>query len=150
MTAEIDQTFEKLIRTMVDHQKQVAEGEIDQSKPRPWFNLDSSEMKTPLKKKDEEELHESLKVDDIEEKYVKALNEEGAKSNELAIAKLQGDFLAAIERDMRMMIRSRIRQNAHAAARSAGNGNDKGALRSKTLDYFSRFYLKAEDKEKNG
>lgn len=150
MAAEIDKTFEKLIETMVDHQKQIGEGELNQSKPRPWFNLDSDKMKTPLKEKDEEKLHESLSRDAVEEKYITALNTKESKSKELALPKLQGDFLAAVERDKRMQMRSRIRQHAHASARSVGRGKDVGFLRVHTLDYLSRIFLKAKDKKRDG
>lgn len=152
MAAEMDQTFEKLIETLVEHQKLVGEGELDQSKPRPWLNFSSQTMKTPLTEKDEEKLHESLTRDELEEKYITAANAKAgeSKANEMALPKLQGDFLAAVERDKRMQMRSRIRQFAHSAARSAGRGNDKGFLRKHTLDYLSRIYLKAEDKQKDG
>lgn len=152
MAAEMDQTFEKLIETLVEHQKLIGEGEMDQSKPRPWLNFSSDKMKVPLTKKDEEKLHESLSRDELEEKYIKAINAEAGESklNEVAVPKLEGDFLAAIERDKRMQMRSRIRQFAHSAARSAGRGNDIGFLRKHTLDYLSRIFLKAEDKQKDG
>jgi len=150
MGAEIDPTFEKLIETLVDYEKQISEGEMNQSKPRPWLNFSSTKMKTPVQEKTEEALAESLKRTELEQKYIAASQAgDQAKSNELALPKLQGDFLATVERDKRMQWRSRIRQFAHSAARAAGGGDDKGPVRVRTLDYLSRILLKAEDKKRD-
>ena len=150
MPAEMDKKFEKLIETLIEHQKNVSDGEFDQSQPRPWLNLSSDTMDTPVFEKTEEALKDSLSRDEIENNYITASNNPDAKSNELALPKLQGDFLAAVERDMRMKFRSRIRQFAHSGARAAGNGNTKGPIRRRTLDYHSRIYLKAEDRQNDG
>jgi hypothetical protein len=148
--AEIDEGFEKLIETLVEHEKAVFEADFDQSKPRPWLNFSSQTMKTPIEEKDEEKLHDTFSRTDIEDKYVSASNDEEAKSNELALPKVQGDFLAGFERDKRMQWRGRIRIVAHALSRNAGNGDDKGMVKRRTLDYLSRIFLKAEDYQRDG
>lgn len=150
MAAEIDKHFEKLINTLVEHDKGVAEGAFDQSKPRPWMNFSAESMETPIEEKTEEKLHDTFSREDIEEKYITASNDKEAKANELTLPKLQGDFLAAFERDKRMQWRSRVRMAAHAMSRRFGNGNEKGPIRRRTLDYFSRIYLKAEDHQRDG
>jgi len=146
----MDKGFEKLIETLVAHEKSVADAAFDQSKPRAWMTFADQTMKTPIEEKDEEKLHDTFSRDDVEEKYIKASNDKESKSNELALPKLQGDFMAAFERDKRMQWRSRIRMVAHAMSRRAGNGNEKGSIRRRTIDYFSRIFLKAEDYQRDG
>lgn len=150
---ELDKAFEKLVDHLVAHEKDTADAVFKQSDPKPWCNFSKSATKggpdpeTPTTKKEETELHETLKRDKPNEKYVEARNEREAKANDIALPKLAGDFLAACERDKRMQWRSRIRMIAHAMARTAGNGQDNGPLRRHTVDYLSRIYMKAEEKE---
>jgi hypothetical protein len=73
------------------------------------------------------------------------MNNEESRSNELIMPKVQGDFLASVERDKRMQWRGRIRMAAHKATRSRGFGVTNGAVWRRTLDYFSRIILKAEE-----
>lgn len=144
---KLDQTFEKLVDALVEHEKKVAEAAQKQSDPRPWMNFSDSELKTPAEDKDEETLHKVFDRKESDDAYVKARQDKDAKSNETATPKLTADFLAGFERDKRMQWRSRIRMVAHAASRRAGNGQTNGPLRRNTVDYLERIFLKAEEKE---
>jgi hypothetical protein len=144
---KLDQTFEKLVDATVEHEKTVAEAMHKQSKPRPWMNLSSSDLKTPAEDKDEETLHDVFDRKESDDAYVEARQNKDAKANETAAPKLTADFLAGWERDKRMQWRSRIRMVAHAMGRRAGNGQDGGPLRRNTVDYLERIFLKAEEKE---
>jgi hypothetical protein len=137
--------FEKLIEYVVDHEAKVAEAISGQSKAKPWLNMSGDKLETKATEKTEEELGKVFNRDDANEDYEKARADEKAKSKQVALAKLAGDFLAACERDKRAQWRTRLRMVAHAASRRFGNGLDSGPVRRNTLDYLSRIYLKARE-----
>jgi predicted GNAT superfamily acetyltransferase len=146
---ELDETFEKLVEYLVAHEEEVSKSVPDKL-PRPWMNFNSDDLKTKAEDKKETTLHDVLSRDDANEAYVKARENEEAKSNEVAVPKIAGDFLASLERDKRAQWRGRIRSVAHALSRRAGNGQDNGPLRRHTIDFVSRIMLKAEEKKPNG
>lgn len=156
MAVKINQSFQKLVEYLVAHEKKVGEAAKEQSagKPRPWMDFSQSPLTTKAEKKAEDEggLRPVFSREDsgLNQEYVDARSKEDSKSNEIAVPKLEGDIMAAFERDKRMQWRTRIRMVAHAAARRAGNGLDKGPLRKHTLDYLSRIFLKAEEKKSDG
>jgi hypothetical protein len=156
VAVKINEYFQKLIEYLVEHEKKVGEAAETQSagKPRPWmdFSQDPLSVKAEKKAENEDGLHPVFSREDsgLNQEYIDARSNDKSKTNEVAVSKLSGDFMAAMERDKRMQWRGRIRMVAHAAARRAGNGLDKGPLRRHTLDYLSRIFLKAEEKKPNG
>ena len=148
MSAEIDKRFEKLIEYLLEHQDEAATAVAEQSDPRPWMNFSSDTLETKAEERKEEVLHDVFSRDDANEKYVKARQDKKAKSNEVAVPKLCGDFMAGFERDKRAQWRGRIRSVAHAASRQKGNSQEAGPLRRNSLDYLQRIFLKAQDREK--
>jgi uncharacterized protein (UPF0128 family) len=148
VSAEIDRRFEKLVEYLLEHQGEAATAVADQSEPRPWMNFSSDTLETKAEDRKEETLHDVFSRDDANEKYVQARQNEEAKSNEIAVPKLCGDFMASFERDKRAQWRGRIRSVAHAASRQKGNSQEAGPLRRNSLDYVQRVFLKARDREK--
>jgi len=145
---ELDPTFENVVGYAVERQKEAADAMSKQTAGRPWLNFDKVPLKQQAAKKAESELHEVFSRDKVNETYVAARQNVEAKSREVALAKISGDFLAACERDKRMPWRSRIRIFAHAAARCAGHGSEAGPLRRSTIDFLQRMVMKSREKEK--
>lgn len=148
MPLELDKTFEQVIAYLVEQQSKIAEALSQQTQARPWMNFAGDTLKHCASKKAESELHEVFSRDDANAAYINARQNTEAKANEVAIAKIAGDFLAGCERDKRMQWRGRIRMFAHAAARCAGNGMDRGPIRKNTVDYLQRMFMKARAKDK--
>lgn len=148
MAAEIDKRFEKLIQYLLEHQDAAAVALSAQGTGRPWMNFSSDTLETKAEDRVEATLHDVFSRDEANEKYVRARQNRKAKSNEVAVPKLCGDFMAAFERDKRAQWRSRIRLVAHAVSRQKGGGQEEGPIRRNSLDYLQRLYLKARDKEK--
>lgn len=146
--AKIDTKFEKLVEHLVSHEESVATAMQAQGDPRPWMNFSDSELETAATEKTEDELDSVFDREKANETYVKARSDDEAKSQDVALAKLAGDFLAGFERDKRMQWRGRLRMVAHAASRRAGNGKNSGPLRRCTVDYLERIFLKAREKVK--
>jgi hypothetical protein len=137
--------FENFIKYAVAHEQKVADAVSGQSDAKPWMNLSESPLQDKATDKTEDALAKVFKRDDANEDYEKARTDPDAKSKQVALAKLAGDFLAACERDKRAQWRSRIRWAAHALGRRWGNGQDAGPLRRNTLDYMSRIFMKAQE-----
>ncbi len=146
--AKLDATFEKLVEHLVSHEEAVATAMQAQGEPRPWMNFSGADMQTPTTEKTEAALDATFDREKANEEYVKARSDEEAKSRDVALPKIAGDFLAGFERDKRMQWRSRIRIAAHAAARHAGNGKNSGPLRRCTVDYLERIIMKSREKVK--
>ena len=162
MAVKINTYFEGIVKYLVEYEKEAAEAAQTQAqdKPRPWMNFSDNSLRekpdpslsVSAEDKTEAELH---KVFDREEsglnkEYTEARSKDDSKTNETATPKVCGDFMAALERDMRAQWRGRIRMVAHAASRQAGNGQDNGPIRRHTLDFVSRIFLKAEEDKKDG
>ncbi len=148
MGLELDKTYEGVVGYAVEQQQKAATAMSKQSKGRPWLNFSETPLEQQASEKAEAELHDVFSRDAVNEAYVEARQNAKAKSREIAIAKIPGDFLAACERDKRMQWRSRIRIFAHAASRCAGNGTDSGPLRKSTVDFLQRIIMKSREKEK--
>ena len=147
---KLDETFEKLIDHLVEHEKTVAEAVQQSGDPKPWMNFSGEDLETKAEDKEESSLHDVFDREKVNESYVDARSKDDSKANEIAVPKLAGDFMAALERDKREQWRDRIRTMAHAAARRAGDGQNSGPLRRHTIDFLSRIFLKAEEKKPNG
>lgn len=156
MAVKVNEYFQNLIDYLVAHEKEIGEAAQTQSAgtPRPWFDFadDPLSGKATKKVEGEDGLNDvfSREISGLNQEYVEGRNKGETKSNEIATPKLEGDIMAAMERDKRMQWRSRIRMVAHAASRHAGDGSDKGPLMKHTLGYISRIFLKAEEKKPNG
>ena len=152
MALQLDKKFEKLIDGVVAVEEKVAAAVFEQSEPRPWMNFTDDAIpadQRPAEKK-ETELKKTFDRTGVNEEYVKVRSDENAKSREVALAKVAGDFLASCERDKRGQWRSRIRMVAHATAVRAGNANKSGPLRRNTVDYAERMFMKAQEKTSGG
>lgn len=149
MGLKIDETYEGVVGYAVVQQGKIAVAMAEQTTGRPWQNFAiKDKLKQVAAAKREPDLHSVFSRDSVNEIYVAARQKSDAKSQEIALAKLAGDFLAACERDKRMQWRSRIRIFAHAAARCAGNGVSSGPLRRNTVDYLERMFMKSREKDK--
>lgn len=142
--------FEDFIAYAVAHEGRVDEALAKQTTAKPWMDLSGDELSSKAEEKKETEIKKVFKRDDANQDYETARADEKAKSKQIALAKLAGDFMAACERDKRAQWRSRLRMVAHAASRHSGNSKDAGPLRRNTLDYLSRIYLKAEEVPASG
>ena len=152
MSNQIDPKFEKLIDGVVKVEAAKAEAAQKQSDPKPWMNFASEDIpedQRPSEKKETELNERTFNRDTANKDYVDARGNGDAKSSEIAIAKIAGDFLGACVRDKRAQWRSRIRQLAHGFAASAGNGEDAGPLRRNTIDYLQRIFLKSTEEKKS-
>ena len=148
MALQLDKKFEKLIDGLVAVEEKVAAAVSEQSEPKPWMNFADDAIPSdqrPAEKK-ETELKKTFNREKANEEYVKVRSDEDATSQEVALAKVAGDFLASCERDKRGQWRSRIRMVAHATAVRAGNANKSGPLRRNTVDYAERMFMKAQEK----
>lgn len=74
----------------------------------------------------------------LDDDYMKARNEPGAKSKDVWIAKLSSDLLAGFQRDYLLRTRSRIRYFAHAAARGKSDGMENGPIATNTTSLIAR------------
>lgn len=146
--ARLDKKFEKFIEHLVSHEEAVATAMQAQGTPRPWMNFSGADLDALAAEKTESALDEVFDRESTNEAYTKARSDEEAKSRDVALSKLAGDFLAACERDKRMQWRGRIRMAAHAAARRSGNGKQSGPLRRCTVDYLERIFMKSREKVK--
>jgi hypothetical protein len=149
---QIDPKFEKLIDGVVKVEKAKAEAAQKQSDPKPWMNFASDDIpaeQRPSEKKEKELDDNTFNREKANEDYVKAREDDEAKSQDIAVAKIPGDFFGACVRDKRMQWRSRIRQLAHGFASDAGNGENAGPLRRNTVDYLQRIFLKAREEQKS-
>jgi len=153
MSNQIDPKFEKLIGGVVKVEKAIAEAAQKQSDPRPWMNFASEDIpaeQRPSEKKESELNTKTFDRKKANEDYVAARGNKEAKSKEIAIAKVAGDFFSGCVRDKRAQWRPRIRQLAFGFATHGGNGEDAGPLRKNTIDYLQRVYLKAREEKKSG
>lgn len=148
MGLELDKTYERVIDYAVEKQRDAATAMAEQSEGRPWLNFAADTLEAKADEKKESELHGVFSRDKINKTYVEARQNTEAKSREIALAKIPGDFLAACERDKRMQWRTRIRIFAHAASRCAGNGSKSGPLRKSTVDFLQRILMKSRENEK--
>jgi len=152
VASQIDTKFEKLIDGVVKVEQKKGEAAQKQSEPKPWMNFASDDIPSaqrPTEKKETELDKKTFNREKANEDYVKARTDEEAKSQDVAVSKIPGDFLGACVRDKRMQWRSRIRQIAHGFAVDAGNGENAGPLRRNTVDYLERMYLKAREEQKS-
>jgi len=152
VASQLDKKFEKLLSGVVKVEKTKADAAQTQSAPKPWMNFASDDIPGEQRpdKKEEKQLDEkTFDRTDANKSYVQARSNKEAKSQDVALAKLAGDFFGACVRDKRLQWRSRIRQLAHGFAVDAGNGEDAGPLRRNTIDYLQRIFLKAEEEKKS-
>lgn len=153
MASQLDQKFEKLIAGIVKVEATKSEAAQKQGAPKPWMNFASDDIPAEQRPdaKEEQQLDEkTFDRKDANQKYVKARGDQEARSQDVALSKIPGDFFGACVRDKRLQWRSRIRQFAHGFAADAGNGEDAGPLRKNTIDYLQRIFLKANEEKKNG
>lgn len=146
--ARLDRKFEKLVEYLVSHEESTAAAMQAQTEPRPWMNFSTGDLVVKAAEKTEGELDSVFDRNSANEAYARARSDEDAKSRDVAVAKLAGDYLAAFERDKRMQWRDRIRMIAHAASRRSGNGKPGGPLRRCTVDYLERIFLKSRERVK--
>jgi hypothetical protein len=152
MASQLDKKFEKLLTGVVKVEKTKADAAQKQSDPKPWMNFASDDIPSEQRptKKEEKQLDEkTFDRKEANQKYVQARSNKDAKSQDIALVKIPGDFLAAGVRDKRLQWRSRIRQIAHGFAVDAGNGEDAGPLRRNTIDYLQRIFMKASEEKKS-
>lgn len=148
MPLRLNRNFENLANYLVAKEAEVADALSKQAAGRPWFDFSEEPLSDDQQtsSKDEKELHNTFDRELANQDYLEARANPESSSNQVAVSKLAGDYLAACERDGRMRRRSRIRMIAHATARAWGNGQDAGPLRRNTIDYLQRVFLKAREK----
>lgn len=147
MPLRLDRNFENVANYLIARESEAADAVSKQGAGRPWFNFSEAPLSEDQRTstRDEKELHAVCDRELANQDYLEARADSASSSNQVAVAKIAGDYLAAIERDGRMRRRSRVRMIAHAAARSWGNGQDAGPLRRNTIDYLQRVFLKARE-----
>ena len=125
-----DKQLATVVEYMVTQQAAVA-AKSRQNGDRPW--LDFSDIAT-VGKFDFAGLHELFTRDDSNDNYARYKTTAGTEAKDVHTAKLSADFLAGLERDHRMRMRSRIRMFVHAGIVTAGkNGLATGPLRSNPI-----------------
>lgn len=152
MASTLDPKFEKLLTALVKVEKAKADAAQKQGDPKPWMNFASDDIPGDQRpdKKEEKQLDEkTFDRTQANQKYAQARSNQDAKSQDVALSKIPGDFFGACVRDKRLQWRSRIRQIAHGFATDAGNGEDAGPLRRNTVDYLQRIFLKATEEKKS-
>lgn len=85
-------------------------------------------------------IHRLFDRSEISSKYVDVHTNSGGKTGtvkEGIVLKLQHDWLGALERDMHLRKRTRVRLAAHAAARTRGIGHDDGPVNNGIIRYLS-------------
>ena len=151
---QLDKKFEGLIDGLVEVEKKIAEAVREQSGAKPWSNFTDPKFQEsgqqPSSKKETELKDKTFDREKIDEEYVKKRSDREAKSKEVVAPKIQGDYMAAFERDKRLQWRSRIRTFAHAFGRRAGNGQMNGPLRKNSVDFLSRTFIKSRERPTNG
>lgn len=75
---------------------------------------------------------------DLESEYVLAIGGSRGSKQDMAMAKVQSDFVSAVERDFMQRHRSRIRRLSHETAARSFNGSDLGVIQSGVLFYVQR------------
>lgn len=151
---QLDEKFEGLINGLCEVSKKIAEALQKQGTAKPWSNFTDPKFEesgqAPSEKTEVELKDKTFDRTKIDEEYVKQRNDGDAKARDVVVPKIQGDFMAAYERDKRLQWRSRIRTIAHAAGRRAGVGQSSGPLMKNTIDYLSRVFIKQEERQPNG
>lgn len=138
----IEPQLEKVIQYLVTVEDQVAKGifGLDQ---RPWINFDTVKV---VGKFEFKEIHTLFDREASNKEYGTLRTKKDAKVKDLQTAKISADYLAGIERDWRMRMRSRIRLFVHGGNRAAGNGLTAGPLRRNSIDWLVR--VMSEEKKK--
>jgi len=124
--AVVDKTFSEVIAALVnaatENKVQLINGKCT------WAKLKTGdEGNELLNGLDTEEIADTFSRDGTSKQYAEALDTEKSYRESLA-AKLQGDFLSAVERDTRMRYRNNVPMFHHAAARQATHGLGVGSV----------------------
>ena len=121
-----------------------------------WMFSGSTEESTKPSKFDFVGLHEEFSRSEAEENFMKAVEDAGSADGstnkvptkqDLAINKMQSDFLSGMERDLQMRRRSRIRMLAHETVARNYTGSDAGTIQSGILEYAQRQLQRFDTKE---
>lgn len=139
----IDTNLQKVVEYLVATEQQIGLGAMGQGQ-RPW--LDFLDLGA-VGQFDFAGLHNLLNRDDANNQYAQLTAQEDGKSKDLFTAKLSGDYLGGLERDLQMRRRSRVRLFVHGGARSVAQGSNKGPLRTSTIDWMTRLL---EDTKEGG
>jgi hypothetical protein len=77
---------------------------------------------------DHDAIKQTFSRDSIAKAYSDALDNPAASYRDAQAAKVQSDVLSAMERDLRMRYRPRVRQLAHATGRLMTHGRQHGGF----------------------
>ena len=132
--------LEKVVNEMSTTSGRIATGTFG-AEGRPWLNFEKLQKVGQF---DYEGLHQLFDRKPANDEYAKAIS--SAAARKLAqVAKLAADYLAGMERDMRMRRRTRIRMFVHGGNRAAANGQDNGPLKVHSIGWLSR--ISGEEKK---
>ena len=86
---------------------------------------------------DFEGLHKLFSREEAEDNYTKAVSGENKEAikQDLALAQVQSDILAGMERDFQKRRRSRVRMLAHESVARSVNGSPFGAIQGGLVSY---------------
>lgn len=131
----IDPQMEKVISYIVETEKDIAQKQRGNGQ-RPWLDFHTVKR---VGKFDFPGVHEIFQRNRSNDDYVSKRSKADTKAKDLQTAKLSGDYLAALERDHRMRLRSRIRTFVHAQVTMPdANGTADGVIRKNTIDWLGR------------
>jgi hypothetical protein len=126
----VDPKFKKFIDQLIDQAKDSADYLRDQGTTRSE-NLGGSDAPARFGENNwnAKEVREHFSREGIYKAYIACI-EQGKPTNEAIAAKLQGDFLAQLERDYKTSRVTRVRSAFLTASRRAGHGDPEGVIKN--------------------
>ena len=129
----MNSTLGKRLSNLRDSSSEVADETIERGTPL-WLKVNDGKT---LDGFDSNKISETFSRAEAAQEYLKAIKPDGKLSDAQSI-KQQSDMLAAMERDLRMRYRSRVRMFAHGAARIKSAGVGGGIFDTIARQQFSR------------
>jgi hypothetical protein len=128
---------EKFTARLEDLRKAVAtEAQtVQTNKPRVWYALDSDSESKHLNVFDEKAFAAAFDRAEVNKAYIDAVQQEDTPYRDMQAAKVQGDVLSALERDLRMRYRGRVRMLSHAEARLQSHGLNNGPINNGIINF---------------
>lgn len=131
--SSVTDNFRKQLEALADYAQAQADLLLEDDKPNRWYRPEGFTGSL----KDLEGLHVPFAREEHERQFESAVTDPDNPGTvgDLAIAQLQGDALAAMERAFRARHMSSARCRIHAAARMRGHGHEHGVIRGGLLGY---------------
>jgi len=109
-----------------------------------WYALDSDSESGYLNPFDKVAFASAFDRSEANKQYVDAVQAEGTSYREMQSAKVQGDVLSSLERDLSMRYRGRVRMLAHSHARLQTHGLNNGPINGGIVNFVKLLMSRGE------